>query len=636
MIKFFLTLILLPFFLFSGQTQVISAQESDQTTIQENFTTAIDTTYTVDQSGQTFVSHRIRITNKTPTLYLKQYALKTNNIDLEKPIVKIGPTAIPANIVTTQEGTSIGITFPDEVVGQGKVRDFTIEYTNPSIAVIAGRVLEIHIPRFGDDQSFTTNTATVLTPIYFSKPVRVTPQPNSIDFVQTQAKMVFTRTNGESISAIFGQEQNYKLSLRYHLENTTSAAAITQISLPPDTTFQKVFYHSLDPLPQEMKQDSDGNWIATYKIGAASVMTVQLAADVQVNLEPDFSIPVTQPLSEHITAEKFWEVNHSSIQEKAQKYQTPESIYTHVVESLSYSHVQPDLDNLKRFGAVDAFTQPDQAVCQEFSDAFIAVARAAKIPARRLVGYAYTQNATLRPLSFAGDVLHAWPEYYNYETATWTPVDPTWGNTTGGIDYFNQFDLNHIVFAINGTSSTLPNPAGAYKADDKETKDVEVTIGEQFPSTDPNISTQIEQKKLFFIPIPGMYSLKVTNETGRAWYNITIAVENSDATVETHIADEGHISALLPLQTQTFDISFFTKKISMPKESITTLHYQWANTGQNSNEQYQTTVTSAPEIIIYLQRPETYIYLAIGVICITLTTGSILVFRQKRARYIRR
>lgn len=636
MYKFFSFLILIPFLLFSGRTQLISAQEPDGSTIQENFTSAVDTTYTVEQSGRTFVSHRIRITNKTPTLYLKQYALKTNNIDLEKPVVKIGSTVVPANIVTTQEGTSIGITFPDEVVGQGKVRDFTIEYMNPSIAVIAGRVLEIHIPKFGSDQNFTTNTATILTPLYFSRPVRVTPQPDSIDFVQTQTKMVFSKTNGESISAIFGQEQNYKVSLRYHLENTTSAAAITQISLPPDTNFQKVFYHSLDPLPQEMKQDADGNWIATYKIGPSSVTTVQLAAEVLVNLEPDFSIPVTPPLSEHITAEKFWEVNNSLIQDKAKKYQTPQSIYTHVVESLIYSHAQPNLNTLKRLGAVDAFAQPDQAVCQEFSDTFIAIARAAKIPARRLVGYAYTQNATLRPLSFAGDVLHAWPEYYNYETSTWTPIDPTWGKTTGGIDYFNQFDLNHIVFAINGTSSTLPNPAGAYKTNTAETKDVEVTIGEQFPSTSPQISTRIEQKKLFFLPIPGVYSLKVTNETGRAWYNIAITAENSDTTIETHVADDGRIAALLPYQTQTFDVSFFTKKVSLPKQSTATLHYQWAQTGQYINEPYQIAVTTAPEIIIYFQRPETYIYLAIGIICITLTTGSILVFRQKRARNIRR
>ena len=42
---------------------------------------------------------------------------------------------------------------------------------------------------------------------------------------------------------------------------------------------------------------------------------------------------------------------------------------------------------------------------------------------------------------------------------TGKPVDPTWGDTTGGVDYYNFFDLNHIVFAYNGKSSEQPPPA---------------------------------------------------------------------------------------------------------------------------------------------------------------------------------
>jgi transglutaminase-like putative cysteine protease len=52
-------------------------------------------------------------------------------------------------------------------------------------------------------------------------------------------------------------------------------------------------------------------------------------------------------------------------------------------------------------------------VCLEFTDLFIAIARAAGIPAREIDGFGYTQNAINRPISIDEDILHAWPEYYD-------------------------------------------------------------------------------------------------------------------------------------------------------------------------------------------------------------------------------
>ena len=44
------------------------------------------------------------------------------------------------------------------------------------------------------------------------------------------------------------------------------------------------------------------------------------------------------------------------------------------------------------------------------------------------------------------------------------PVDLTWGNTTGGVDFFNQFDLNHFAFSILGQNSQLPALPGLVKS----------------------------------------------------------------------------------------------------------------------------------------------------------------------------
>lgn len=612
----------------------IQAQETSG----EAFDTQIESTYTVSRDGNTKVSHHLRIINKTPTVYLKQYALKTSYLGLQNPIVRSSRGEIPANIVSTEDGTSIGITFEDDVVGQGKVREFYIEYNNPDLAVVAGRVLEVHIPKIGDESSFDSNRTILLTPAFFSFPTRVTPQPISSDIVQTEVKTIFESSTNQSMSAIFGLEQNYSMTLRYHLENPSSSPAIAQISLPPDTQHQKMHYHSLDPQPFEMKQDIDGNWIASYRIPASSVTVVHLTADVRVTLEPNMSIPVTPVLNSHTQSDKYWESNNSVIKQKAESFPTAESIYNHVIDSLTYSRKEITLNNLVRYGAAEAFRNSEDAVCQEFTDSFIAIARAASIPARRLVGYAYSQNSTLRPSSFAGDVLHAWPEYFDYEKNRWIQIDPTWGDTTEGIDYFNLFDLNHIVFAINGNSSTLPNPAGSYKiVADAETKDVSVVVSEnQFPTITPKITTVAEQKKFFFIPIPGMYTLSITNETGQAWYNIQPQIEALDASVDVSLGTNSSTQTVLPFQTKKIDVTFFTKGFSVPKTSNITVNYAWQNTGELLYEPATQQIISGPQFITAFQKQETFLFLGIGLVIITLITGSLLVYWSRIKGFIRR
>ncbi|MCB9813699.1 MAG: transglutaminase domain-containing protein [Pseudomonadales bacterium] len=638
MFKLRVILVIFLSFIFVAQPQLIFAQtEINNQQENENFITTINSTYTVDLQGMTKVSHNIKITNNTPAFYLKQYALKTsyfglNNIEIKNTSGK----TIPANIVTNETGTSIGITFEDEVVGQGKSRNFLIEYNNPDLATIAGRVLEVHIPQLGDAHSFSENKTTLITPSYFSIPVRVSPEPLSVDFKPNGVTSIFLRPNGETISAIYGQEQVYKMTLRYSLENPTNSPAIAQISLPPDTPFQKMHYHALDPLPTEMKKDLDGNWIATYTIPASAATVVHLTAEAKITLDPNPNIPFSIPSNDHTKSLKFWESNDSSIIEKAQQYKTPEQIYNYIIDTLNYSRDELDINTISRLGAVKAFENPNLAVCQEFTDTFIAMARANNIPARRLIGYAYTENSVLRPLSFEGDILHSWPEYYDSTKNIWIPIDPTWGDTTGGIDYFHQFDLNHIVFAINGVSSNLPHPAGSYKIQSEDTKDVEVSIGELFPQITPQISTKMVQKKLLFIPIPGMYEMYVRNDTGQAWYDMQALITSLDSEVNVEFNDSTIIKTILPFQTIKYNVTFFTKKISIPKDSLINVNYKDVLTGNLLYESSTQSIKSGPEIIKQIQDPQAIIYLGIGAVVITLVTGSVLVLKQKWQSSVRR
>ena len=196
----------------------------------------------------------------------------------------------------------------------------------------------------------------------------------------------------------------------------------------------------------------------------------------------------------------------------ARDLKTPQAIYDYVVKTLTYDYTRSTSTNETRIGAKEILSRPENAVCLEFTDLFIALARAAQIPAREVDGYAFTDNEAERPLSLIPDILHAWPEYYDDHKKAWVMVDPTWGNTTNGMDYFSTFDLSHIAFVIKGTDSTYPVPAGGYKISEKNTeRDVTVEFTKEvlIPNDNFSIVSEMEKAALSGFPIHG--SIRVAN-----------------------------------------------------------------------------------------------------------------------------
>ena len=195
-------------------------------------------------------------------------------------------------------------------------------------------------------------------------------------------------------------------------------------------------------------------------------------------------------------------------------------------------------------GAVNALQNPDSAICMEFTDLFITLARAAGIPAREINGFAYTENPKIQPLSLVNDVLHAWPEYYDNELNAWIPVDPTWGSTTGGVDFFNKLDLRHFTFVIHGKNDSIPYAAGSYKLGSNPQKDVFVTFGTLPQERNSKIKIMATLDK--FIPlIPNKLNVNITNPGPVAVYDLNQKVYFDDKEIPTN----NQLEILLPFQT---------------------------------------------------------------------------------------
>ena len=437
-----------------------------------DFQADYDTQYAISPSGTTIVTQNVTLTNKQSNLYPKQYTVTIDSDQIKNVIAYDSKGVITPKISQKDKKTEISVVFNDQVVGIDKKLLFSLRYENGDIAQKLGNIWEVRIPGITADPTLGEYTVSLQTPSTYPQNAYMTPLPS------TGVRWTKEQLISGGINAAYGEYQSYVVDIIYPLENESLTPAISTVAIPPDTTYQSVTISSITPEPMEIKKDGDGNWIASFTIPAKERVNVKTQLLIKTYIKP---LPQSQkPLQDtglYLEKQPYWETDNANIQEYAKKYTTPGDIYNFVIKTLSYNYGQIASTPIRK-GADGALANPSNSLCTEFTDLFIAVARAAGIPAREVVGYAYTNDSRLRPLLVGSDLLHAWPEYYDTKSSRWIPIDPTWGFTTGGINYFDIFDFNHIAFVIHGQSSELPYPAGSFKEGSVPQKNVSVRFSE--------------------------------------------------------------------------------------------------------------------------------------------------------------
>lgn len=493
------------------------------------FTANYDVSYAIAPAGVTIVTQTVSLVNRQTNLYPKQYTILLDSLNVRNIIARDDGGTITPKITQNDGKTEILLTFNKQIVGLGKQTTFTLRYENLDIAAKNGSIWEVNIPGITEDADLGTYGVTIQTPPTFGPTSYLKPLPADGGRWNRQQM-----TRG-GISAAYGENQYAKLTLRYYLENPGVAAITQEIALPPDTAFQSVSIDALSPKPTEVARDDDGNWLARYRLLSGQKLSIEATVSVTLTLPSignSAAAALTLPkqtdesvLADYLKPLPYWESDDPSITSLAGKYTTPKDIYNYVVGALTYDYERVKTTP-KRKGALEALKSPKSAICMEFTDLFIAIARAAGIPAREAVGYAHTTNAKLRPLSLVSDVLHAWPEYYDRRQGAWIPVDPTWGNTTGGIDYFTMLDFNHIVFAIHGKSSSQPLPAGFYRENGKEGKDVTVEfLGVASPTAPVSLIPRIDFPNVATAGFQANGEVTVENTSGIEAQGVSVRLE---------------------------------------------------------------------------------------------------------------
>ena len=478
-----------------------------------NFSTDYDVTYTVNEKANTKVDLNGTITNLTDKYYASSYSIQVGFKDIKNLSASDSDGVIIPKVTNSSKGTTITLTFNRNVVGLNNKLNFKVSFDTPEVARNNLNTWDVNIPGISAENDFSSFNVIVNYPSFLKRPTYIKPGILGNNIKSTSNQLVFTKENlGDSgISIAFGEYQIYKFNLIYHLENKNLYPISTEIALPPDTNYQKIIINNISPAPANVTMDKDGNWLAKYLLRPSQSMDVKVLGKVKVLLTPTEEYLDPLLAKEYTKQNQYWEAENVKIKELAKELKTPYAIYQYVSKTLSYDFSRVE-SNSPRLGAVGALNNVNSAVCLEFTDLFIAIARAAGIPAREVNGFAYSSNKFQRPLSFVKDILHAWPEYYDYDKKTWIMVDPTWSNTTGGVDYFNTLDFDHIAFVIKGLNSNYPVPAGGYKlAADKNEKDVDVLIDTSFEEKKPSLFLEMNFPDLILSGFPVNGTLKTLN-----------------------------------------------------------------------------------------------------------------------------
>lgn len=598
------------------------------------FATSYDVTYDVAETGVTTVTEKVTLRNLTSQYYATEFKLTIGATEISD--VKSSDSSGPMEVQTQQDNTATLITvkFNQQVAGLDKTFPWTLQFQSKDFAVKHGKVWEVTVPKVSSSTALEAYALTLSVPANFGEPVLISPIPKKQTLSGGKRFLTFDKDQliHSGISATFGTDQIYDFDLSYHLENTKLVPILTNIALPPDTAYQDVIYQRIDPKPLNVTVDDDGNYLAWYRLDRNQQISVNVVGSAKLYSTSKVKNPqLSDTLHKRYTENsKYWEKDTPAIKLKVSEIlgaNPPEDntekvrlIYRYVVNYLKYDSSRLAGNNIDRFGAVAALNNPTAAVCMEFTDLFVALVRAAGIPARELDGYAYTANSSLRPLSLNKDILHAWPEYWDSKKG-WIMVDPTWESTTGGVDYFNKFDLNHFVFVIKGSSSEQPVPAGSYKLAEQDTHDVKVNLSEIDFLGKPLVSITIENPEPIQAGLPGKLKVKVLNKGNALQQSVPLTIQSN----QLQILDGGtrNLGPIPAFGSAEFELNIRTKSFFESYDDVVSVIV---------GREILTKDIQIRPVFIFNLFPYIFIAVVLGILAVYGTILSIFIYRRRMKR----
>jgi transglutaminase-like putative cysteine protease len=416
--------------------------------------------YIVSESGETQVQERVTIRNLSNEFFGSNYTAVIPSNQIYDVSASDGFRNLRADVKKEGMKTTITVTFPEQVIGKDKQYSWTLNYKTVDFAQKQGNVWQFSVPKLAKINNLERYDVTLSIPTVFGDPSKAIPNPsrdselgNSIEYYFTKDQLIDT-----GITMYFGKQQLYDFTLNNTLNNDGLLPTVSSIVIPSQGAFQEVIIKQIEPRPENVLIDSYHNTIAFFNIGPKQQLNVRVSGTAKLDLDRQVTeLPEADQLQSFLLSTDIWDVDSPHVKEAlkvAFEGKDPRSteekiklIYDYVTSSIAFGNYAERQTFETNNSASSILNNPKERFCSDFVNVFIALSRGAQIPAQQVVGLAYSQNNTLRPVCFKDRQLHTWVRVYDLQKG-WITVDPTWGATTGGSDFFSYSDLSHVQIGV--------------------------------------------------------------------------------------------------------------------------------------------------------------------------------------------
>ena len=513
----------------------------------------------IKKEGQitTKVNFNIKITHLRSDIYVNKFKLLFPESFLVHQVEAYndkGKITVDLEKKNFNYELTINLTNPN--TGKNSVNNIYISFFQEKVFKEIGNIIEGYIPTI-NDKEINSYQAVIFLPKALGKKLSLSkPIPTLIKQNNDEIVISWDNVKEKTIYTIFGEEQYYDVRLVYQLKNNQVYPGYQLVAFLPETSYQKVYIDKIQPQPEMMFLDEDDNLMGKYLLLPQQSKEIIFEGKLIITNNGNFE-KINYDRKHIVNKKKYFLSQTDDWQIKnipAVDLSKPELIYQFIIEKLEY--------NYNKIGKINKRSSPDEilangtnSICLDYTDLFVSLAREKGIISRAIIGYGYSQEERLRPILFQGDILHAWPEYYDNEKQIWRSVDPTWGDTSG-IDYFSSLDFNHIAFVILGKNSDKPLPAGMYKIDQQQ----KIFINPVNEKPKEKIVFKIEKlsiPKKILTNSTGKIEFTVKNFSNVYLYNVPITFKSNELDFQWQ---KKIIDIFPPLVQKEFNVNFSPKK----------------------------------------------------------------------------
>jgi len=539
-----LTFILLP------SPKVSGVDCSDPAVVAKSFSSTQDVAFLIDEKGTAAVTQKISLKNLEGSCIASEYTLKFSALKIKDARGKDALGDLLINVDKNKDATTISAKLNDEVIGKNKAVAFELNYTIEGLSSKEGYVWNLVVPKIVTSEAVETYSLKVFVPASFGKVFAVSPKPDSIVYDKNQTTLDYGKNQKfpQLIFVNFGEEQEISFKFKVPFVNRQFSSQKFFLNLPPDTEKQQLLIKRVDPAPEKITLDKNGNYLAEYKVAAGRSVEINVGGTVKIIGEgKNFTAPTIFSQSElkrFKESSRFIQTQDRLVQEKAEELQTPAAVYDFVVGYLSFDAGAISAGKAERKGAASLLRKRVRATNIDFVDLFVAICRAAGIPAREVFGFVISGDQTSKPTFLAAPLntnrLHVWAQIYDSQKGFWINVDPTWGSASG-LDYFKESLPDRIALFFSASGEDIDR----LKDLTASFENVKLFSSAARADFSPKINLEVKTDQLV-AGFPSEVKVTIENKSGVGLTNpkIVLATENVNLVGEDTIT----LPVLLPFE----------------------------------------------------------------------------------------